>query len=152
MFEDSADNTATARRAVTVVIAEDHDLMRRSLRRLLDQTPGVEVVAEAGDLALTAQHVAAHRPDVLVLDLTMPDGSSTELIGDLAGPLPRLRVIVIGGEDAPAFARSAGAAGASGYVWKERADSELAEAIMRAVEDEDFVGASAGRPTDARDR
>jgi two-component system response regulator NreC len=120
---------ARAAPRVTVVIADDHELMRRSLRRLLEQTAGIDVIAEAGDLALTAQHVVAHRPDVLVLDLHMPDGSSLELVDGLAGRMPQTRVVVVSVEDAVGFARRALAAGAGGYVLKQCADSELAQAV-----------------------
>ncbi|MFX8992048.1 response regulator transcription factor, partial [Acinetobacter baumannii] len=65
---------------VQVVLAEDHATMRRSLRLLLDSEPGIRVVAEAPDLNTAITHVHGHRPDVLVLDLRMPNGSSIDLI------------------------------------------------------------------------
>src|SRR5581483_6692602 len=114
---------------VTVVVAEDHEGMRRSLRRLLEVADGIHVAAEAGDLALTEQHVAGHRPDVLVLGLNMPDGSSLELVEHLSQRAPATRVVVLSADDGPRFAERALAAGARGYVLKERADTDLAEAV-----------------------
>ena len=67
--------------SIVVVLAEEHASMRRSLRQLLEGTAGMHVAAEAGDLALAAQHVAGHRPDVFVVALHMPDGSSLRRSG-----------------------------------------------------------------------
>ena len=61
---------------VTIVLADDHEIVRAGLRMLLEAEPGFAVVSEAGDVALTERRVAAHRPRVLVLDVNMPDGSS----------------------------------------------------------------------------
>ncbi len=107
--------------------------MRHSLRRLLETTPGVEVVAEAGNLALAAQHVAGHRADVLVLDLAMADGASLPLIRKLHEQRPELRVVAISLEDLPGHAQGALAAGAAAFVPKERADTDLAPAVLDAV-------------------
>ena len=122
----------------TVVVAEDHAAMRRSLRRLLERTPGVEVVAEAGDLALTRRHLEGHRPDVLVLDLNMPEGSSVQLVEELAAH-DGARVILTSVEDTPGFAQRAFAAGASGFVLKERADEELPQALQAACRGERYL-------------
>ena len=74
-----------------MVLADDHALMRRRLRLLLDGEQGVEVIAEADDLAAVARHVRRHEPHVLVLDLSMPDGSSIEAIGQLRERRPTRR-------------------------------------------------------------
>ncbi len=142
--------TATEQR-VTVVLADDHPLARRSLRRLLEGSEDIAVVAEAADLALTAQHLVAHNPDVLVLDLNMPDGSSLDLIRDLTEQMPRTQVVVVSVEDTLGFAHRALAIGAAGYVLKERADSELADAVRAAAHGVRYVSASvAQRLSEAR--
>ena len=125
--------------AITVVIADDHAGMRGSLRTLLDDTAGVQVVAEAADLALATRHVHAHRPGVLVLDLRMPDGSSLETLGELRGLVPGTHVIVVSVDDTPGYAQHALAAGASGYVLKDLADVDLPEAVRAAAAGEEFV-------------
>jgi len=124
-------------RGISVVIAEDHQLMRQTLRALLEGSDGISVCAEAGDLALTRQHVAAHHPEVLVLDLHMPDGSSLQMLRELRTQTPGTHVVLTGAEDAPAFARHALAAGASGYVLKDRAYEELPAAVRAAAHAED---------------
>ncbi|HXD55325.1 MAG TPA: response regulator transcription factor [Solirubrobacteraceae bacterium] len=124
---------------VTVVVGDDHPAMRSSLRSLLADVSGFAVVAEAGDLALTRRHVEGHRPDVLVLDLRMPDGSSMETISDLRKQVPCLHVVVVSVDDTPGFAQQAMTAGASGYVLKDRADEDLPRAVAAAACGEEFV-------------
>ncbi len=124
---------------ISVVLGDDHPAMRSSLRTLLEGLPGLDVVAEAGDLALTCNHVEGHRPDVLVLDLRMPDGSSIATINLLRKRLPALHVVVVSVDDAPGLAQRALAAGASGYVLKDRADEDLPRAVRSAAHGEEFV-------------
>src|SRR5271166_1329299 len=90
---------------VRVVLADDHALMRRSLRLLLDGEEGVQVVAEAGDMAAAVRHVYDHKPQVLVLDLRMPGGSSIETIGELRARAPDTQVVALTMEDNPVFAQ-----------------------------------------------
>ncbi len=113
--------------------------MRRTLRRLLQGTADTQVVAEAANLALAVQHVAGHRPDVLVIDLNMPDGSSLKVVDELREHTPGLRVVVTSDEDAPGFAQRALAAGANGYVLKEHADTELPDAVNAVLRGEQYV-------------
>ncbi len=129
----------TENELITVVIAEDHAIMRGSLRTLLEATPGVVVAAEAGNLALTRQHVIGHRPDVLVVDLQMPDGSSIQTLSDVRRRNPATHVVVVSIEDAPGFAQRALAAGASGYVLKDLAADDLPAAVLAAAAGEEFV-------------
>ena len=124
---------------ISVVVGDDHPAMRSSLRKLLESIPGFEVVGEAGDLTLTRRHVEGHRPDVLVLDLRMPDGSSIEAINALRKLLPALHVVVVSVDDSPGFAQRALAAGASGYVLKDRADEDLPRAVRAAARGEELV-------------
>jgi DNA-binding NarL/FixJ family response regulator len=120
-------------RAIVVVLATRHPLMRVSLRRLLAGSDGIVVAAEAGDLALTAQHVAGHRPDVLVIDLHMPDGSSLEAIGELHESAPETSVVVVGSEPEAGFAQQALTAGASAYVLDDVADRDLPAKVRAAA-------------------
>jgi two-component system response regulator NreC len=117
---------------LTVVIADDHTVVRKGLRLLIDAEPGLRVVAEAGDLPEAVRLTTEHRPRVLVLDLNMPGGSSLDAIPDIAaGPTA---VVVLTMQDDPSFARRALQAGASGFVLKEAADDELLLAIRLAAE------------------
>jgi len=124
---------------VRVVLADDHALMRRSLRLVLDGEEGVRVIAEAEDMAAAVRHVHDHKPHVLVLDLRMPGGSSIEMIGELRERAPDTQVVVMTMEGNPLFARHALATGALGFVLKDRADSELAQAVRAAARGEEYV-------------
>jgi two-component system, NarL family, response regulator NreC len=122
-----------------VVLADDHALMRRSLRRLLDGEAGVEVVAEAEDLTTVMCHVHDHRPHVLVLDLRMPGGSSIDTVRRLREEVPSTQIIVLTMEDSPAFAQQALDAGAIGFVLKDFAEVELNRALRAAARGEQYV-------------
>lgn len=125
---------------IRVVLADDHALMRRSLRLLLDTEEGVEVIAEASDLASAVRHVHGHQPHVLVLDLSMPNGSSIETVHELRERAPDTQVVVLTMEDSPVFAQRALAAGALGFVLKEFADTELPPAVRTAARGEEYIG------------
>src|ERR1700685_2615289 len=88
---------------ILVVLADDHALMRRSVRLLLDGEEGLEVIAEATDLASVERHVGGHQPHVLVLDLNMPGGSSVEAIGRLRERTPETQIVVMTMDDSAVF-------------------------------------------------
>jgi two-component system, NarL family, response regulator NreC len=132
-------NVASTPQEITVVISEKHMLMRESLRTVLEHAPGISVSAEAGDLALAREHTVRQRPDVLVMDLHTPGGSIAETISDLCRRLPATHIVVVTVESSPALAAAALAAGASGYVLKDRADAELPSAVRAAARGERYV-------------
>ncbi|MGA2319168.1 MAG: response regulator transcription factor [Solirubrobacteraceae bacterium] len=141
-----------AQSPIRVVLADDHALMRRSLRLLLEHEEGVDVIAEAGEMASAIRQVDGHKPDVLVLDLRMPGGSSLETIGILRERAPDTQVVVVTMEDNPVFAQQAVAAGALGFVLKDRADSELAQAIRTVARGEVYVSPLVAARLDALHR
>jgi two-component system, NarL family, response regulator NreC len=129
----------SAPQPITVVLADDHALMRRHLHQLLDCEEGVDVQAEADDLTAAVSYVCDHNPKVLVLDLRMPNGSSLETISNLRQRAPKTQVVVLTMEDNPVFAQQALASGALGFVLKEHADSELLEAVRAAARGDEYV-------------
>jgi two-component system, NarL family, response regulator NreC len=140
--------TAAEEQTIRVVLADDHALMRRTLRLLLEAEEGVEVIAEASDLVSLVRHVDAHQPHVLVLDLGMPDGSSSEAIRQLRERLPEMQIVIVTMEENPVFAQRALAAGAVGFVLKDRSDEELPEAIRLAARGEQYVSPRLALPLD----
>ncbi len=136
MAAERADRSKT-----TVVIADDHTVVRQGLRMLIDNEPEMQVIAEAGTVPDAERMVRAHRPTVLVLDLNMPGGSSLDAI-------PRVKehvaVVVLTMQDDPAFARQALQAGALGFVLKEAADEELLEAIRLAAAGDTYLNPGLG--------
>jgi two-component system, NarL family, response regulator NreC len=131
-------------RQLTVVIADDHVVVRSGLRLLLDSEPGIAVVAEAGDVAGAVAEVEQHRPDVLVLDLLMPGGPTLPVIARLGETHPDTRVVVLTAQRDPSFAGEAMRLGASGYVPKEAAGRQLLRAIRMAAEGSTYLEPSLG--------
>ena len=130
--------------ATKIVLADDHAVVRNGLRMLLDAEDGFEVVAEAGDLDATARYVRAHRPQVLVLDVNMPEGSSLPLIPEFQESSPDTAIVVLTMQNDPAFAREALRAGALGYVLKQSAGTELVDAVRAAVAGETYLNPRLG--------
>jgi two-component system, NarL family, response regulator NreC len=137
---------------ISVVLADDHVPMRRSLRLLLDGEPDLEVVAEAGDHTAAAREVHGHHPKVLVLDLRMGGRSSLEAVRTLSERVPQTRIVVISMEDNPVFAQRALTAGALGFVAKDLADVELPQAVRAAAADHEFVSPRVAARLDALHR
>jgi len=129
---------------ITVVLADDHGVVRSGLRLLLDQA-GMEVLAEAADAESALRTVLGYKPRVLVLDLNMPgELSSLEAIPRVGEASPGTRVVVLTMQEDPGFAREALRAGALGYVLKEAADEELVEAVRRAAAGETYLNPKLG--------
>lgn len=132
-----------------MVLADDHALVRRSLRLVLDGEDDVDVVAEAVDLSSVARHVCGQVPHVLVLDLRMPGGSSIETIRRLREQVPETEIVLLTIERSPAFAHRAIDAGAVGFVLKDRADAELLIAVRSAARGEEYVSTHVSAALDA---
>ncbi|HEX8204872.1 MAG TPA: response regulator transcription factor [Solirubrobacteraceae bacterium] len=126
-----------------VVLADDHAVVRSGLKLLLAQA-GMEVVAEAGDVETALRYVLGHKPDVLVLDLNMPGEPSLPAIPKFLEHSPNTHVVVLTMQQEPEFAREALQGGATGYVLKEAADTELVQAIEAAREGRTYVNPSLG--------
>jgi two-component system response regulator NreC len=118
---------------ITIVLADDHEVLRNGLRLLLDAEDDMSVLAEAGDIQGAFRHVRAHRPTALVLDLNMPGGSSIQAIPRLLRLSPSMAIVMLTMEDDPALVRGALDAGARSYVQKASAATELVRAIRLAV-------------------
>jgi two-component system response regulator NreC len=133
VVESAAPDGTTEAATTTIVLADDHTVMRNALRLLLDAEEDFEVVAEAGDADSAVRFVRGHKPAVLILDLNMPGRSSLDAIPDIQEASPQTEVVVLTMQNEPAFARRALQAGVRGYVLKEAADSELVQAVRSAA-------------------
>jgi two-component system response regulator NreC len=120
-------------RPVTIMLVDDHEIVRAGLRLLLEAEPGFTVVEEAGDLEPALRRVASRRPDVLVLDVQLPGGSSISAIPRLRELSPETRIVMLTMQGDLEAAREALGAGATGYVVKEAARSELIAAVRLAA-------------------
>ncbi|MBV8734630.1 MAG: response regulator transcription factor [Solirubrobacterales bacterium] len=129
---------------ITVLLADDHAVVRAGLRLLLDAEEGMTVVAEAGDIPTTMRKVRGHRPRVLILDLNMGGASGLAAIPTIQDTSPETRIVVLTMQDDPVFAHEALAEGALGYVLKEAADTELLDAVRHAAQDKMYVNPGLG--------
>jgi len=117
---------------ISVVIAEDHALVRAGFRALLTAIPGVTVVAEAADGREALAMIAAHVPDIAVMDISMPGLNGIQAITQARLDYPGVRVIVLSMHDNEEYVRKALRAGAAGYLLKDSNPAEL-ELAVRAV-------------------
>jgi two-component system, NarL family, response regulator NreC len=134
----------TGEELLRIVIADDHSVVRRGLRQLLEAEGGLEVVAEAEDVESARRYARGHKPDVLVLDLNMPGGSTLEAIPAIREESPNTKIVILTMQNEPAYAREALSAGVLGYVLKEAADTELVEAVRRAAAGDTYLNPRLG--------
>ena len=128
----------------TIVIADDHAVVRSGLRMLLDAEEDFQVVAEAADIPSTRRVVLGYKPTVLLLDLNMPGEESLPAIPNLMERSPDTAIVVLTMQNDPAFARQALQAGARGYVLKEAADDELIQAVRLAAQGRTYLNPELG--------
>lgn len=129
---------------VRVALADDHEVVRSGLRLVLEAESDIEIVAEAADVDGALRVALGHKPDVLVLDLNMPGGSSLEAIPRIHEVSPATAIVVLTMQEDPAFAREALRSGALGYVLKEAASTELVQAIRLALAGRTYLHPSLG--------
>ena len=118
---------------IKVLIADDHAILRSGLKMLINAQADMEVVSEASNGAQAIQAVSQTKPDVALIDLTMPRGGGVSALREVVRNCPETRILVLTMHDDPAYLRSVLAAGAFGYVLKRSMDAELLAAI-RAVQ------------------
>jgi two-component system, NarL family, response regulator NreC len=129
---------------ISIVLADDHEVVREGLRLVLDAESDMEVTAEAGDTDTTVRVVNGHKPRILVLDLNMPGPPTMEAIPQMEESSPETHVIVLTMQTEVAFARAAFRAGARGFVVKHAAAKELVQAIRQVVAGETYVSPQLG--------
>ncbi|MDQ2982929.1 MAG: response regulator transcription factor [Actinomycetota bacterium] len=116
-----------------VLIVDDHAVVRAGLRLRLDAEEDIEAVGEAGSGREAIFEARSLKPDVILLDLVMPDQNGLEVLPTLLLEGPESRVLILSMEDDPEYVRQAFSAGASGYVLKEAADTEVVAAIREVA-------------------
>jgi two-component system response regulator NreC len=127
-----------------VLIVDDHAVVRAGLRLLLDREDGISPVAEAASGAEAVACARVHRPDVVLMDVTMPGESGIDAIAKVLEVSPQSKVLVLSMHDDPRYVHGAFAAGASGYVLKEAADSELVAAVHEVAGGATYVNPRLG--------
>lgn len=108
-----------------VLIADDHTLMREGLKALIAGNPEFSVVAEAANGQEAIRQALEHKPDLIILDISMPHTNGTEAISSIRGRMPESRILVLTAHSADEFVRETLRIGANGYVLKEDSHAEL---------------------------
>ena len=121
-------------RQIRILLADDHNVMRRGLRLLLERQPGFKVVGEASDGRQAVEQAEATKPDIIVLDIAMPNLSGIEAAQRISALLPHTRIIILSMHSDESYVLRALKAGAKGYLLKDSAENDLIEAI-RAVDE-----------------
>jgi two-component system, NarL family, response regulator NreC len=118
---------------IRVLIVDDHAVVRSGLRHILECDGAIEVVGEAGDARHAVFEARATQPDVILMDVGLPDTSGIEAIPVVLTDCPETRVLILSMQDDPRYVREAFAAGAAGYILKEAADTDLVAAIQEVA-------------------
>jgi two-component system response regulator NreC len=143
--------TGTGASPLSVLIVDDHAVVRRGVRALLEPQSSLRVVAEAGDVPGAIEEVRAHHPALVVLDIHMPGEPSLPAIARMKQISPSTRFLVLTMYDDPMFARHALEAGAAGYVLKEAAPLELIRALHAVAAGEGYLHPGLGARLAATD-
>jgi DNA-binding NarL/FixJ family response regulator len=122
-----------------LLIADDHGIVRGGLRLLLDRQPDMEVVAEAGDGVEAVQLALRERPDICVLDVSMPRMSGLQATVEIRTHAPQIAVLVLSMYDDERYLFEALQAGAAGYILKQEADTVLVDAVRAVARGEPFM-------------
>ena len=122
-----------------ILLADDHALLRRGVRLILDAEPDLQVVAEAGDGAEAVQAVKRGGIDLAVLDIAMPRLTGLQAVREIARSAPDVRMLLLSMHDNEQYFYEALKAGASGYVLKSVADEDLIDACRAAIRGDSFI-------------
>ncbi len=130
--------------AIRVLLVDDHAVVRSGLRRILTSEPDIEVVGEAENGERAVFEAIACTPDVVVMDMLMPGKSGIEAMPAVLQAVPAAKVLVLSMQDDPRYVREAFESGASGYVLKEAADTEVVDALRAVARGEQYVHPTLG--------
>jgi two-component system, NarL family, response regulator NreC len=129
---------------IRVLIVDDHAVVRSGLRRILAAEPDIEVVGEAGTVRDAVFEARSASPDVILMDVVMPEKSGIEGAPEVLKEAPEAKVLVLSMQDDPRYVREAFAAGAAGYVLKEAADAEVVQAVREVASGGRYVHPALG--------
>jgi two-component system, NarL family, response regulator NreC len=133
--------TASAK-PIRVLLAEDHSLVRQGFRRMLEDDPRLTVVGEAGTGLAAVQQCAKLRPDVVVMDISMPEMGGLEATAEILKENPDVRVIILSMHSNPAYVKKAFETGAKGYILKDAIEVDLARAVIDVAQGGAYMSAA----------
>lgn len=123
---------------ITVLVADDHAVVRAGIRHILESMPGVAVVAEASDGPAALRLAREHRPDVIILDVSMPGGSGLGVLSELRRDLENTRILMLSMHDDAEYLAESVRAGTHGYLLKDSAATDLRAAVRAVMAGETF--------------
>jgi two-component system, NarL family, response regulator NreC len=129
---------------IRVLIVDDHPVVRSGLRRVLEAEADIEVVGEAGDAQHAVFETRAQQPTVILMDVVMPGKTGIEATPDVLKDAPEAKVLILSMQDDPNYVRQAFAAGATGYILKEAAATDLVAAVREVAAGRNYVHPSLG--------
>ena len=130
--------------SIRVLVVDDHAVVRAGLRRVLDAESDIETVGEAANADRAVFEAIEHKPDVVLMDVMMPGKSGIEGMPALMQAVPETKVLILSMQDDPRYVQEAFDAGASGYVLKEAADTEVVAAVRAVAAGERYVHPALG--------
>ncbi len=131
-----------APKPVRVLLAEDHALVRQGFRRMLEDDPRVQVVGEVGTGLAAVQQCATLKPDVVVMDISMPELGGLEATAEILKADPDIRVLILSMYSNPAYVKKAFDTGARGYILKDALEVDLAQAVLTLARGEAYMSAA----------
>src|SRR3954449_1049149 len=131
-------------RTLRVLVVDDHAVVRTGLKLLLAREDEIDVVGDAGNADEALLRARLLEPDVVLMDVVMPGRSGIETAAELLRLMPQTKVLMLSMQDDPNYVREAFAVGASGYVLKEAADTELVAAIREVARGGRYVNPELG--------
>jgi two-component system response regulator NreC len=131
--------------AIRILLADDHAILRSGLQMLINSRDGYEVVAQASDTQEAIDKARQHKPEVCIVDITMPGGGGVVVVETLAPELPGCRFIALTMHDDQAYLKAVLTAGASGFVVKRSADTRLLDAIETVLRGQVYIDPAMGQ-------
>ena len=131
---------------ITVLVADDHAVVRAGIRHILESMPGVSVVAEASDGPAALQLAREQRPNVIILDVSMPGGSGLGILAELRRELASTRILMLSMHDDAEYVAESVRAGTHGYLLKDSAATDLRNAVRAVMAGESFFSPELSRP------
>lgn len=130
--------------SIRILIVDDHAVLRAGLKMLIDAEDDLEAVGEAANARDAVFQARALKPDVILMDVVMPDQSGLDVVPTLLHERPETKVLVLSMQDDPQYVRQAFSAGASGYILKEAADTEVVAGIREVANGNSYVHPTVG--------
>lgn len=128
-----------------IAVVDDHSIMRAVYRSLIDDSPDLEMAWSAATLGEARLHIERDDiPDIIIMDVTLPDGTGYELVREILEEHPRLPILMVSAHEERSYARHAAEAGAKGYLVKDSSPAELMDALETVISGESYFKPALG--------